>query len=154
MKKLTLLFLISAHFAIAQNQTSQDNYVSNFNGFQRTYPKYPDSGIVYLHRLTITKPKDGEDLIQNSFAQTFIKRDEEALYQNHDFLARLKQMNMTLDLVKKLNKEHVQNAYIILDKLKNDPNPSINNSIFAITKWDEAQRNFNNSNKLLEIGKE
>ncbi|MEH3111797.1 TlpA family protein disulfide reductase [Pedobacter terrae] len=155
MKKLTLLFsfLCLVSFVSGQDQSNAEDNTKNFNGFQRTYDKYPDSAIAYLKKLAISSPLYAEDLVHNSFAQSFIQRDEEGYYKDSIFLARLKQMNMTVDSVRSIKRKMKNSTSSILEKLKSDTSIVLKNVIYPLAKWEEAQKNFNDPKKLNEIGK-
>jgi len=154
MKKLTLLFfyLSFSIAAAAQSQSIQDDYPKNFNGFQRTHGKYPDSAVGYLRKLAIIRPEAAEELLHESFAQSFIQQDEENYYKDASFLAQIKKMNMTVDSVRSLTRESKKNANIILQKLQNDPNPFIKDLIYPIAQWKQAQDYINLPEQLSVIG--
>jgi len=155
MKKLTLLSfcLLFAVLASAQNKASMEDYALNFNGFQRARDKYPDSAIRYLQTLATIRPEAAEELLHESFAQSFIPRDEEKYRTDPAFLASLKRMNMTVDSALKITRESVKNAYIILEKLENDTSQFIKEMVFPISCWIQSQKNFSNPENLKEIGK-
>jgi thiol-disulfide isomerase/thioredoxin len=153
MKKLaffiTLLFL--SFSVLAQNIQNEINY---FNNFQSTKDKYPDSAVYFMQRLAASNHKSAEDLLQNSFAQSFLGFVEEKMRSDTSFLAHIKKMNMTIDSVFALMKEERKNARIILKRFGDDANPFIKNNSYTITKWVEAQDNQKNPAKLLAIGNE
>ncbi|RZL47152.1 MAG: hypothetical protein EOO93_25315, partial [Pedobacter sp.] len=155
MKKLTLLFsfLLIATFCSAQNESSQEEYANNYNGFQRNRGNYPDTAIGYLRKLALIRPEAAEELLHESFAQSFIQRDEEEYYKDPRYLAQLEKMNMTVDSVRSLTKESKKNANIILKKLQNDTNPFLKDLVYPIAQWKQAQEYINLPEKLSAIGK-
>ena len=153
MKNLSILislFVLSLS-TLAQSQVVQEDHLASFNGFQRTKDEFPDSAIQYMEKLTATRPDDAEELMHNSFAQSFIDREEE-MVADPAFLEYIKQMNMTVDSVLSLMKESKRSAYVLLDLLSNDSSAVVKNNVYPIEKWVQAKKNARNPDQLLEIG--
>lgn len=151
MKRLALItsLIIISISVFGQNQPSRADY---FNGFQRTKDKYPDSAIAYLHKLAATDTNATQEVLHNSFAQSFLGFMDEKMRTDTNFLARIEQLNMTLDSVMTLRKANKKVAYLLLDRLSNDPDPFITSNVYPIAKWVEAQEHSGSPNKLLTIG--
>jgi thiol-disulfide isomerase/thioredoxin len=154
MKKLTLLsFLVCITYGVfAQNSPSQ--YANYFNGFQRTKKTNPDSAIYFLTNLAMLESNATDDLLHNSFAQSFMLGSREELLKDPEFLAHLKKSNITLDSARRKFAEQQSNAYIILDKTKKSVNKQIKENIYPIWKWVEAMKNKDNAIELQKIGNE
>ena len=152
--KLTLFFalLFLSFPAFAQEATPLENKIANFNGFQRTKENFPDSAIVFLKNLSLQEPKSAEDLIHDSFAQSFLNHFQEKKIHDSSFLAMIKQRNITVDSVIKTMDAKKQTAKLILLKLKNDQSTFIKKNLEPILQWVDAQDNSKNPDKLLEIG--
>ncbi|RZK62874.1 MAG: hypothetical protein EOO95_14370, partial [Pedobacter sp.] len=95
-----------------------------------------------------------DDLLHNSFAQSFMLGSREELLKDPEFLAHLKKFNVTVDSARRKFAEEQSNAYIILDKTKNSVNKQIKENIYPIWKWVEAMKNKDNAIKLQKIGNE
>lgn len=154
MKRLTLLsFLVCTTYSvIAQYNPSQ--HANYFNGFQRTKDTNPDSAIYFLTNLAMLESNATDDLLHNSFAQSFMGGAREELFSDPEFLAHLKKFNITVDSARRKFNKGQDNGYIILDKLKNNPNKQIKDNIYPILKWVEAQKNKDNRKGLKDIGEE
>lgn len=144
---IPLLFL--SWSVLAQNIQDEINY---FNNFQNTKDKYPDSAVYYMQKLATSNHKSAEDLLHNSFAQSFLGFMEEKMRADTSFLAHIKKMKMTIDSVFALMKEERKNARIILSHFGNDTDPFIKNNAYPIAKWVEAEDNAKDPAKLLGIG--
>ncbi|TCC89209.1 TlpA family protein disulfide reductase [Pedobacter frigiditerrae] len=153
MKRLAIFIpLLFLSFAIlAQNVQDEINY---FNSFQRTKDKQPDSAVYFMQKLAASNQQSAEDLLHNSFAQSFLGAVQEKMKTDTSFLAHIKKMNMTIDSVFALMKEEKKNAHIILSRFGNDTNPFLKNNSYVVAKWVEAQDNQKDPTKLLAIGKE
>ncbi|MES2650326.1 MAG: TlpA disulfide reductase family protein [Bacteroidota bacterium] len=153
MKKITFLisFIFLTLSVSAQKQNPLENSITAFNGFQRTKAAYPDSAIRYLQNLAVLNPHSMEDLLHNSFSQSFLNFFQEKMTSDTAFLAMLKQRNITIDSVLSKLKLEKKSANIILSKLSNDPSLFIKNNIYPIAEWADAQNNKKNPDKLLEI---
>lgn len=153
MKKLTFLIsLLCLAFSVsAQNQNTQEDSIGDFNGFQRTKRNYPDSAIKYMQKLAANRPNEAEELLHDSFAQSFLNILQEKMTSDTAFLAMIKQKNITIDSVLSELKASKKSDYIILSKLSNDNSLFIKNNIYPIAEWVDAQNNKKNPDKLLEI---
>ncbi|MCX2576195.1 TlpA family protein disulfide reductase [Pedobacter sandarakinus] len=154
MKKLTLLLILVTLANLGFGQYNVNLHVSNFNGFQRTHEKNPDSALFFLRNLAALDHNSTDDLLHNSFAQEFLEFDETKLFENGAFLESLKKHNVTVDSARKRFKEKRKNAYIILEQIKHDANTEIRDNAYGISHWVDAQDNLNNTEKLRIIGNE
>ncbi|WP_343523316.1 TlpA disulfide reductase family protein [Pedobacter sp.] len=154
MKKLTLLILFLSLANVGFSQYTVSQHVTNFNGFQRTNENDPDSALFFLRNLATLEPHSTDDLLHNSFAQSFLIFSETKLFANSEFLAALKSQNVTIDSARRKFKERRQSAYTILGQIKNDPNTEIKANAYPISLWVDAQDNLTNSTKLKAIGNE
>ncbi|WP_231427284.1 MULTISPECIES: TlpA disulfide reductase family protein [Pedobacter] len=154
MKKLTLLsFLVCITYTVfAQYNPSQ--HANYFNGFQRTKYTNPDSAIYFLTNLAMLESNATDDLLHNTFAQSFMLGAREELLTDPEFLAHLKKSNVTVDSARRKFNEEQSNAYIILDKTKNSVNKQIKENIYPIWKWVESIKNKDNTIELQKIGNE
>lgn len=85
MKKLAVFILLFISSLSVSSQIPQEDYSANFNGFQRTSLKYPDSAIKYMQKLAATRPEAAEMLLHNSFAQSFLSFMEEKMTKDRLF---------------------------------------------------------------------
>jgi len=152
MKKLTVFISLFIFSLSVSSQIPQEDYSANFNGFQRTKGKYPDSAIKYMQKLAATRPQAAEMLLHDSFAQSFLSFMEEKITKDTGFLVWAKQMNMTIDSVRATMRKEKKIAYIILNELSKDPDTLIKSNVYPIAKWVEAEENTQDPKKLLTIG--
>lgn len=155
MKRLTIfisLFFLSTSI-LAQNQLALEDSFSYFEGFQRTCEKYPDSAVHYMQKLAKVNTLLAEELLHNSFAQSFLNLEKEKIISDTAFLSRIKHMNITIDSIFATITKNKKIAYIILDHLEKDTSLFMKKNVYPIKKWVEVQDNIKNPTKLLGIGK-
>src|ERR1035437_2738531 len=111
-----------------------------FNSFQKYRNTNVDSSL-YFARLLAMNPDDSttlEDLLHNSFAQSFLIPSEE-----------LTNAMKTMDsLQKKEYQKMLTISPIILDRMMSDSNIYLVNTVKPINFWVKVQQNENNINEL------
>lgn len=154
MKNLALstLFLLSSLAIFAQKAPRPESYVDNFNGFQNTHTRKPDSAVYFLHNMAVYNSEGLEDLMHNQFAQAFNFSLEKKIFSDSAALIYFKEMGMTLDSARRKFKLDRANSFVVLNKISSDTNKLLKKNAYPIIQWVEAQKNENSPAKLLEIG--
>ncbi|WP_165760182.1 TlpA family protein disulfide reductase [Niastella populi] len=140
MKKLYVLLTLSLSFSFAgfaQNgPTEGPGYY--FNGFQHYRTKNVDSALYFIRLLASDKKylPTLEDLLHNSFAQSFIKRTDS------DFVNEAQKQYYLKD---------VETARILLPAMMADKNAGLKKAVQPVYYWARVQENENNDALLREL---
>jgi thiol-disulfide isomerase/thioredoxin len=150
MTHFTLTTVFIALFFFTVNGQSQElpkeGPAFYFNSFQKYRNTNIDSSL-YFARLLAVNPDDSttlEDLLHNSFAQSFLTPSEE-------LINAMKNMD---SLQKKEYQKMLTISPIILDRMMSDSNINLVNTVKPINFWVKVHQNENNINELTKLTNE